>query len=306
MKDFSLADVRLFIKAVELGGLTLAADAMAVPKASASRQLQRLEASVGHVLLHRGAARFALTEEGRQFFETAVDMLRAVDRAMSSLHSDDRALTGRLRIAASTHAGRQFLAAHLPGFMAAHPQLQLSLELGNGHVDLFRDEADVVLRLGREGCDELVARRLATVPMLLCASPAYLARSRAIVTLSDLAGHAFLTGRAHRRAGEMTVPTMGPPRSVPAGTVLHCNDPELLLALARTDRGIALVPAALAAVALEQGDVVAVLPFVPLADEEINLVFLPGRRNSRKIRAFVEYLLDATQAERPAGADPAP
>lgn len=303
MKDFSLADVRLFVKAVELGGLTLAADVLGVPKASASRQLQRLEASVGHVLLHRGATRFALTEEGRQFFETAVDMLRAVDRAMSSLCSDDRALTGRLRIAAPTDAGRRLLAAHLPGFMAAHPQLQLSLELGNGHVDLFRDEADVVLRLGREGCEELVARRLATVPMLLCASPAYLGRSSAIVTLSDLAGHAFLTGGAHRRVGEMTVPTLGHPRSVVAATVLHCNDPELLLALARTERGIALVPAALATAALEKGEVVAVLPFVPLVEEEINLVYLPGRRNSRKIRAFVEHLLDAMQDKRPAGAE---
>lgn len=78
-------DVRLFIKAVEVGGLTLAADVLDVPKASASRQLQRLEASVGHVLLHRGSAWFALTEEWRKFFETAVDMLRAVDRAMSTL-----------------------------------------------------------------------------------------------------------------------------------------------------------------------------------------------------------------------------
>lgn len=300
MKDFSLADVRLFIKAVELGGLTLAADVLDVPKASASRQLQRLEASVGHVLLHRGAARFALTKEGRQFFETAVDMLRAVDRAMSSLYADERALTGRLRIAAPTCVGRQLLAAHLPDFMAAHPQLQLSLELGNGRVDLFRDEADVALRLGREGCEELVARRLATVPMLLCASPAYLARSNAIVTLSDLAGHAFLTDGAHRRVGEMTLPTAGHPRNVSAATVLHCNDPELRLALARADRGIALVPAALAATAMETGELVAVLPSVPLADEEINLVFLPGRRNSRKIRLFVEYLLDATQAGRPA------
>lgn len=246
MKDFSLADVRLFIKAVELGGLTLAADVLDVPKASASRQLQRLEASVGHVLLHRGSARFALTEEGRQFFETAVDMLRAVDRAMSTLYADERALTGRLRIAAPTYAGRQFLAAHLPGFMDAHPQLQLSLELGNRHADLFRDEADVLLRIGREGCEELVARRLATVPMRLCASPAYLGRSPAIVTLSDLAGHAFLTGCAHRRVGEMTVPTACHPRSVAAATVLHANDPELLLSLACADCGIALLPAELA------------------------------------------------------------
>ncbi len=301
MKDFSLADVRLFIKAVELGGLTLAADVLDVPKASASRQLQRLEASVGHVLLHRGSARFALTEEGRQFFETAVDMLRAVDRALSNLYADGRALTGRLRIAAPAYAGRQFLAAHLPAFMAVHPQLQLSIEVGSGHVDLFRDEADVMLRLGREGCEELVARRLATVPMLLCASASYLARGAAITTLSDLAGHAFLCGGAQRRVGEMTVPTANHPRHVAAATAVHSNDPELLLDLACAGQGIALLPCALAEPALERGDLTAVLPAVPLAGEELHLVYLPGRRNSRKIKAFVEHLLAATRTQAPLG-----
>lgn len=297
MKDFSLSDVRLFIKAVELGGLTLAADVLDVPKASASRQLQRLEASVGHVLLHRGSARFALTEEGRQFFDTAVDMLRTVDRAMSRLYTDEHALTGRLRIAAPVHAGRHYLAERLPAFMRAHPQLQLSLEMGNDDVDLFRDEADVMLRLGCEGCEELIARRLATVPMLLCASPRYLSRSDAIVTLSDLAGHAFLTGGAYRRAGEMVVPTLGNPRSVSGAAVLNSNHPELLLDLALSGRGIALLPVELAALAVARGELAVVLPAVPLAEQDLNLVYLPGRRNSRKIKSFVEYLLGGASAE---------
>lgn len=295
MKDFSLADVRLFIKAVELGGLMPAAEVLDVPKASASRQLQRLEANVGHVLLHRGAARFELTEEGRQFWGTAVELLTAVDRAMSNISTDARALTGRLRIAAPAYVGRKFLVRHVSDFMALHPQLQLSVELGNDRIDLFRDEADVMLRFGRDGCEELVARQIACVPMRLCASSKYLDGRSAIVTLSDLAGHAFLCNGGHRRAGEMLLPTVGHPRSVVAGSVLYSNDPEILLDLACGGRGIALLPDTLAEPALQRGELVAVLPSLPLADADLNLVYLPGRRNSRKIKAIVDYLLAATQ-----------
>ncbi|MCR8959503.1 LysR family transcriptional regulator [Variovorax sp. S2] len=63
-----MSDVRLFVKAVEVGGLTQAADALSVPKASASRQLKRLEALVGHTLLHRGAGHFGLTGRGESSF----------------------------------------------------------------------------------------------------------------------------------------------------------------------------------------------------------------------------------------------
>ena len=95
MKDFSLSDVRLFAKAAQLGGLTLAAEVLKVPKASASRQPQRLEATVGHLLLHRGATRFALTEEGREVLAAAQHALTSLDDVMLNLSSDGGAgITG--------------------------------------------------------------------------------------------------------------------------------------------------------------------------------------------------------------------
>jgi len=92
MKDFSLSDVRLFTKAAQLGGLTPAADVLNVPKASASRQLQRLEATVGHLLLHRGPTRFALTEEGREFLVAAQHVLTILDDVMLNLSSGGNAV----------------------------------------------------------------------------------------------------------------------------------------------------------------------------------------------------------------------
>lgn len=85
--DLQLAGVRLFAAAAEKGSLANAAIELNVPKASASRQLQRLEASLGRSLLHPGASRFALTNEGRTFLPLAQRMLFATDEVAIELRS---------------------------------------------------------------------------------------------------------------------------------------------------------------------------------------------------------------------------
>jgi LysR family transcriptional regulator for bpeEF and oprC len=296
MKDFSLSDVRLFTKAAQLGGLTPAADVLNVPKASASRQLQRLEATVGHLLLHRGSTRFALTEEGHQFLVAAQHVLTILDDVMLDLSSGGTAVTGRLRIAVPHYYGRELLMSHLPPFMTAYPQLDVVVETGKDRADLFRDEADVAIRRGREGCDELVARHLKHEPLMLCAAPAYLAPFPAIESLTDLASHFFLTTDAEGRKREINLAAVEKTHRVRVESVFQSDDLELILQLALSARGIALVPVSLASPQVERGLLVPVLPSIQLKPQEINLVYLPSRRNSPKIKTFVDYVLSIFRA----------
>lgn len=293
--DLLMSDVRLFVKAVEVGGLTQAADALSVPKASASRQLKRLEALVGHTLLHRGAGRFGLTGEGREFFSTAKDVLEAVDQALSQLSNTNEALTGQLRISVPGYVGRELLSAHLSGFMAAHPQLKLTVDVGSDRVDLFREDTDVVIRVGLEGCEDLVARRIKKQPLVLCAAPSYLERHPEIRGVDDLAGHYFLTSGPERHAMEMVIPGTDREHVVRAAGVFRANDPELLLRLACSAGGIALVPLLCARSAIQGGSLVTVLPSFELTPEELNLMYLPARRNTRKIRTFVDFIFKALE-----------
>jgi len=292
MKDFSLSDVRLFTKAAQLGGLTPAADVLNVPKASASRQLQRLEATVGHMLLHRGSTRFALTEEGREFLIAAQHVLTILDDVMLNLSSESGTVGGRLRVAVPHYYGRELLGAHLPGFMAAYPQLEVVVETGNDQADLFRDEADVAIRRGREGCDEMVARHLKNEPMVLCAAPDYLAAHPALEGVPDLASHAFLVTEGEGRKKEISLSTAGKIHRVRAGSVFQSDDLELILKLTIAAKGIGLVPLAMAQPLIDSGFLVSVLPAIKLKPQEINLVYLPSRRNSPKIKVFVDYVLN--------------
>lgn len=296
MKDFSLSDVRLFTKAAQLGGLTPAADVLNVPKASASRQLQRLEATVGHQLLHRGSARFALTDEGREFLVAAQHVLTILDDVMLNLSSGGSTVSGRLRIAVPHYYGRELLTSHLPDFMASYPQLDVVVETGRDRVDLFRDETDVAIRRGREGCDELVARHLKNEPLVLCAAPGYLAPHAPLQSLADLAAHAFLTADAEGRKREIQLATVEKTHRVRVDSVCQSDDLELILQLALSGRGIALLPVSLAQAPLEAGLLAPVLPAVKLKPQEINLVYLPARRNSPKIKTFVDYMLGVFRA----------
>ena len=293
MRDVILSDVRLFAKAVELGGLAQAADVLKVPKASASRQLQRLEARLGHLLLYRGAARFALTEEGREFLRPAQDALNTLDQALSNLPVAGNALSGQLRIVVPNYFGRDLLAPHLPDFMAAHPHLEIAVTAGSQEVDLFRDEADVAIRFGRTGCEELVARRLKVEPMMLCAAPAYLERHPEILEIQDLGNHFLLTADNEGESGkkEVTIPGLEQEHRLRVAGVFRASDPEILLKLAGASRGVALVLQALARPEIERGSLVPVLPALQLAPQELNLLYLPARRNSPKIRAFIDHML---------------
>lgn len=296
MKDFSLSDVRLFAKAAQLGGLTPAAEVLKVPKASASRQLQRLEATVGHLLLHRGATRFALTEEGREFLAAAQHALTILDDVMLNLSSDGGAVSGRLRVAVPHYYGRELLMKHLPAFMTAYPRLEVAIETGTNRADLQRYTADVAIRCGRDDGDALVLRSLALEPLMLCAAPSYLARHAPVADLHDLAGHRFLTTDADGRKREIGLATAEKTHRVRVESVFQSDDPEMVLRLALSGRGIALLPQSLARPQVDGAALVQVLPSLALKPHDIYLSYLPARRNTPKIRTFVDYFLDVFRA----------
>jgi LysR family transcriptional regulator for bpeEF and oprC len=141
-----------------------------------------------------------------------------------------------------------------------------------------------------------VARHLKNEPLMLCAAPAYLAPFPAIESLTDLASHFFLTTDAEGRKREINLAAVEKTHRVRVESVFQSDDLELILQLALSARGIALVPVSLASPQVERGLLVPVLPSIQLKPQEINLVYLPSRRNSPKIKTFVDYVLSIFRA----------
>ncbi|MET0208628.1 MAG: LysR family transcriptional regulator [Burkholderiaceae bacterium] len=284
--------MRLFAKAVELGSLAKAARAFGLSKTSVTRQLQRLETAVGQRLLHRGSGRFAMTEEGRELLLKVRDPLGAIDEAVVGLTDAAGRLEGRLRIATTYTHGCAAVAPALPSFMAMHPGLVVTLELSSRKVDLLADEADIAIRVGSPGSDQLVARLLMRDRVVLCASPAYLAARPPLRTLDDLGSHILLDTRPDPgAAGYELSDAKGRMRRLAVTVALRSNEPEALAIAARQGGGIAVISERFAAPWFADGSLIHVLPGCGLPARDINAMYAPGRRHSSKIRAFLDHLV---------------
>lgn len=149
--------------------------------------------------------------------------------------------------------------------------------------------------LGKAGGDGWVTRRLATEPVMLCASPAYLNAHGSPTKLEDLALHRLLSASAAAHSTAMGLPCQSQTHQI-AGTIqLRSNDPQILLVATLLGNGIACVPARFIAKELETGALMAVLPHLPLLPESINAAYAPYGLGSHAARVFLEFLIDRVE-----------
>ena len=300
-RDIALADIRLLAKATELGSLSAAARSLGMPKATASRQLQRIERTLGCLLIHRGGRRFSLTEEGRALLPHALRGLAALDEGVETILAQGRPLDGMLRIAAPYTYGRKVVAPRLPKFMARHPMLHVSLVLGSQHADLLADEADIAIRVGDAGSEALIARKIGTETFVLCAAPAYLVEAGMLDRPHDLARHRFVDLTPGVRSRDLTLRRNADGRSlerkITVNPVLRSNEPEVVIQALLQGVGVGVAPNALIADFLVEGSLIAVLEAWTLPTRTVNALYAPGRGNSPKIRAFLDYLVDALSSD---------
>jgi len=276
--------------AADLGGLSAAARQLRIPKASATRRLQRLEAVVGLPLAHRNGRSFTITEAGRALLVGARPALAAIDHAVSALHERERALSGSLRIAAPYSVGCTAIADALPGFMSAHPGVRVSLDLGSRPVDLLTDQADLAIRVGAHGSDRLVVKRLWTEHVVLCAAPSYLAGADRAASAKALARHRLLDFRAGPTTRALTLTRGGRSVTVRITPVFTSNDPEPLRRIVEAGGGIAAMPRSFIEHALATGALVEVLPGWSLGSATVNAVYAAARGRATTVRAFIDHL----------------
>lgn len=286
-----LADIRLFAVAAESANLAAAALKLGVPKASATRQLQRLEAALGRALLHRTAGRFMLTDEGRLFLPSARRTLEDLDRSIADLRSETSPLHGTLRITAPYTFGQAHVAPIVPAFLRQHPDLSVVLELSSRKVDLLADEADIALRIGDIGNESLVGRVLREEEVVLCASSVYAAARKLPTDAPALANHPLLTIGLNHATNGLVLQTRSQVLKVGGFIALRSNEPSVVAEAVKGHAGIGLVPRRFVARELAGGSIVRVLPELDLLPYSVYAVYGPGRRHAHKVRAFMDFLV---------------
>ena len=169
-----LLALRVFVRIAETGAFARAADTLAIPRPTVTKLVQDLESHLGTKLLQRTTRRVSLTPEGIAYYERASQVLLDVEEMDAQASSARAQLRGRLRVDVGSSIANVILIPALPGFRAQYPDITLELGVNDRPVDLIGDNVDCVIRAGALADTSLVARRLAELEWVTCASPVYL------------------------------------------------------------------------------------------------------------------------------------
>jgi DNA-binding transcriptional LysR family regulator len=291
------AHMQVFVGIVEAGSISGAAERLGLAKSAVSRRLAELETSLGASLIQRTTRRLNLTASGRAFYERCVAILADLDEAESAVSQVHGALKGGLKVALPLSFGLLHLAPLIQAFMTEHPEVRFELDFNDRQIDLMQEGFDLAIRIATLEDSSLIARRLAPIRHVPCASPGYLARHGIPRVAADLASHVCLAYSNVRDPGvwDYRAPD-GQPGSVRVPVRLAASSGEFLMRAALADEGLILLPTFFCHDALHGGQLVRVLTDHSWPELSAYAVYPPTRHLSSRVRAFIDLL-----AERLAG-----
>jgi len=284
-------DMRTFVAVVEAGSFTGAAERLSVAKSAVSRRVADLEERLGVQLFRRTTRSLNLTDTGASFHERCVRLLADLEEAELAVSREHGTLRGRLRVAVPMSFGLLHLGPAVTEFAERHPEVSFDLDFNDRQVDLLAEGVDVAVRIAELADSTLIARRLAPIRHVVCASPAYLARHGTPATPADLAHHACLV-YAHQpdpRAWCYQGPD-GRAGSVKVPAALQANNGDFLRAAAAAGLGMILEPSFIVYQAIERGELVPVLTDWRWRALDAYAVYPRTRHLSQRVRAFVDFL----------------
>jgi DNA-binding transcriptional LysR family regulator len=285
-------DLLLFARVADEGSFSRAAERLGLPKSTVSRRVSALEAELGERLLLRTTRKLAVTDFGRSVLDHAHHVVEEVEAATSLALQRKAQPSGRLRVSMPGDLASLVFGELFANFIARYPAIELEIDLSPRRVDLIGENFDVAIRMGDLPDDaSLAARRLATWTGGLFAAPAYIARRGHPPEPEALMEHDAL--RLLARTGEPApwILTRGEQRweGIPPGRAT-ANSPDLLIRLARSGSGIAVVKHHFAEPYVRNGELVPVLPDWQVPPVDAWAVF-PGRRlMPARTRVFLDTI----------------
>ncbi|MCE8031896.1 LysR family transcriptional regulator [Billgrantia tianxiuensis] len=293
-----LTSMAVFVKAVELGSFTAAAEALELSGPMVGKYVRFLEERLGVRLIARTTRRQSLTDFGRAYYERCRMVLAEADAADALVIDQLNEPHGKLRVTMPVHFGRRCVAPVLLKLAQQYPALELDLSFNDRFTDLADDGYDLAIRTGSsETSPGLVARRVAQQRMVVCASPSYIERNGEPQQVNELASHQAVI---YRRSGRVR-PWLFPQEDLPAAAItpihrMRFDDLAAVADAATLGMGMAWLPYWLVRERIESGDLILLLPEEPCFLYDAYAMWLPTPHLPRRVRLAVEALTEALPA----------
>ena len=294
-----LSDAELAIQVVDAGSFSGAAEASGISQPAVSRRIRALEDRLGARLFERTTRHVRPTDAGLRYVARARRALLELAEAESDVSRGAELASGVVRVSAASAFARNQVVPRLAAFHATYPEVRLELDLVDRYVDLVEEGYDLAIRVGAPRSTGLVARKLGSGRMHLCAAPSYLRRNPAPRAPRDLSAHSVLVMKTYTpKARWSFVRGRGGRREVSRvrlePVAIH-NDAESLRLAVRAGVGVSILPDYLAGDDLRRGRLVELLPSHRAGSFDVHALFTERRHLRPSVRAFVSFLGDAVR-----------
>ncbi|RKP55962.1 LysR family transcriptional regulator [Pararobbsia silviterrae] len=286
--------MKVFVRVVETGSFTRAAQALDLPGPTVSRLVQSLEAHLGARLLSRTTRSVKATEEGLAYYERCIQVLNEIEDMEADLGHSRRVASGRVRVSLPTSIAKHVLIPSLPEFFAAHPDVRIDLVISDRPVDLVSEAIDCAIRVGELNNEGVVSRTAGEVWTRVCASPAYLERYGEPKTLAELHDHigvnyiSQVTGRV--RPWSFVID--GKPHAVQMKSLVTVDDADAYVECGVAGLGIVSSSSYLLQRHTRTGALKRILTQYKISPRPIHVIYMPNRHLPRKTRVFIDWFCE--------------
>jgi DNA-binding transcriptional LysR family regulator len=284
------SDLRVFVRVMDRGNFSAAANDLGVTPSAVSKLISRLEDRLGVRLLERSTRRLALTPEGETFLARARRIVADIEEAEAEVARVRGAPRGKLRINSGTAFGLHQLTPALAEFLARYPEIDIELSITDRLVDLIEEQSDIAVRSGHIPEGPFVQRKIADLQRVICAAPAYLAARGTPRSAADLKGHDCIVV-AGPGLSRWPFKTRNGIDVVDVRPRVTTDDAEAALRLAIEGAGIVRLSDVIVGNPLRSGELVALLSDVHHVEPfPLAAIYPAGRHRLPRVAVFIEFL----------------
>lgn len=287
-----LKDLQIFARVAEAESFRQAAEQLRMARSSVSKRIGELEKELGVALFNRSTRRISLTDAGQTLYQHWDAIAANVSDAVAAVQGVDQSPSGTLRVSMPSSLGAALMPALMQRFLKSWPDIKANLDFREQHVDVVGKGYDVVIRIAAKLPDSrLTARRLATTPRVLVASPGYLEKHGKPHELKDLKQHHCL-GLGYRAVQRMswTFKTDGTATEINLVPSFAANNDLALILASCLDGGILYSPRLLIQSEIRLGRLREIALSDATGEDCGAFAVYPQSRPPAKVRVFVDFV----------------
>jgi DNA-binding transcriptional LysR family regulator len=285
-----LTAMTVFVRVAKAGSFAGGARELGISRAMATKHIMQLEGSLGSRLFNRTTRSLNLTDVGASYLERCQQVLLDIEEmesAVTHLQSEPR---GVLKISAPHVIGATHITRAVAEFLKIHPDLRIDIVLQSNPGDLIDEGIDIAIFLGALDDTSMVARKLATSPLVVCASPDYLAKYGTPQIPEDLVNHSCLVNWAIAPRHKWQFRTEAGLQIITVSGRMQSNAAHSTRIAALNGLGLVMLPIYIVGGDIEKGNLKVVLDNYILPPLDIHAVYPHRKYLSAKVRAFLDFL----------------